>query len=360
MPHNIFPKLSERPQHPTVFKFDDSEDHYLSRLSSLMIDPESIEPDPETLLSLNDTPILWRGSKSFVCAVAKARKTTTLTMFAAILCGRDETANGFMAAEGCRVLYVDTEQSRHDSQKILFRVAELCGKSVSEISEHLTVLSLNSESANNIKALMETAIRAKRPDVVILDNWSDCVNSIMDDTECTEFSRQLRVLAETYQIALFSVIHANESARSDTKPNFRGWGAEEARKSDLTMFLIDKGDYSEASFGRCRGRRPEGFNIGIDDSGLPYINSADVSSKTPTEKYEKIIAEMPKTGITHTDLCRIIQRCAGIASASSKRWVATMANNQLIVLANGLYYRCADAPPKNTLFPVRSIHCYQT
>lgn len=347
------PDLTEQEVKPSIFNMTaEDEQRYASMLAELTINPDTPEPEPETLLSLNDTPILWRGGKSFVCAVAKARKTTTLTMFTAILCGRDETANGFKAAGNCRVLYIDTEQSRHDSQRILFRAAKLCDKTPAEISKQLQVLSLNKQSPADIRGLMEVAVKTIKPDVIILDNWTDCVKSIMDDAECTEFSRQLRMLVEAYNIAVFSVIHANESARNDNKPNFRGWGAEEARKSDLTLFLKDMGDYSEATFGRCRGKRPDGFNVSINDDGLPYIYQREQEEpQTNPDKFAPIVKEMPLIGINYKDLCNLIMENARVSMATAKRWISTMTNNQIIVASGGLYYRFADKSPQPEELP---------
>lgn len=353
---NNLPELTEEQVKPCVFTMtSEQEKQYLALLTETTINPDKPEPEPETLLSLDKTPILWRGCKSFVCAVAKARKTTTLTMFTAILCGRDETDLGFEAAGNVRVLYVDTEQSRHDSQRILYRVAKLCDKTPAEVSEHLRVLSLNKQSSIEIRGIMEVAVRTIKPDVIILDNWTDCVKSVMDDAECTDFSRQLRMLAEVYGIAIFSVIHANESAKNDNKPNFRGWGAEEARKSDLTMFLKDMGDYSEATFGRCRGKRPDGFNVSIDNDGMPYIyrNEPESSTKITTlDKYSPIVARIPKFGATFTDIVKLVREKAPSVNSdvTAKSWVSKMEKAGLIVKVSGKnrkdsrYYRPLDKP----------------
>lgn len=328
---------------PTIFMDPGAAEEYISLLASLLIDPDQPEPEPEALLTLQGTPVLWRGGKSFVCAVSKARKTTSLTLLTAILCGRDETARGFRAKADCKILYIDTEQARADSQRILSRTAKLCDREANALPLH--VLSLNKQSPEDIRAIMEAAVIHFAPDVVILDNWTDCVVSVMDDKECTEFSRKLRELAETYKIAVFSVIHANESARNDDKPNFRGWGAEEARKSDLTLFLKDMGDYSRATFGRCRGKRPEGFAISIDAEGLPYFyTETEPPIPANPDKYAQILAKIPRHGVTFTELQRIIHETTGRALTTSKDWVLQMEKNGVVTKVNGRYYKPVEAP----------------
>lgn len=337
------PQLTAEEVKPSIFGLSQEDvTGYKERLAQVKIDPAHPVSDPQTLLSLNDTPILWRGCKSFVCAVAKARKTTTLTLFTSILLGRDETANGFASMPGCKVLYIDTEQAQYDSQRIVYRVAKLTGKEPTEITDNLQVLSLNQYSHDEIKGFMEVAVMEFKPDVLILDNWTDCVTSVMDDEECTTFSRELRQLAEVYDMAVFSVIHANESARNDDKPNFRGWGSEEARKSDLTMFLKDmsnapkiedRGDYSKVTFGRCRGRRPEGFNVSIDIDGLPFIYTHEYTPEPTNDKYAPIVADIPQQGISYMDLARlVISKIETVrAIPTAKDWVKRMENAGVIV-----------------------------
>lgn len=314
---------------------------YKSILAAALINPDQPEPEPETLLSLSGTPILWRGGKGFVCGVAKSRKTTALTILSAIMMGRDETAHGFHAAKGLRVLYVDTEQSRADSQRILHRVARLTDRAAADLP--FDVLSLNQLTPEQIKGVIETALQVKGYDVVILDNWTDCVESVLDDKVCTEFSRQLRELAEAYKIATLSVIHANESARNDDRPNFRGWGSEEARKSDLTMFLKDKGDYSQATFGRCRGKRPEGFCVSHDINGLPCIYTPTPEETANPDKYADIVAKIPPTGLSYTELCDLITTTTHKAKATAKVWLKSKMGGA-VKEVNGRYYPTATAP----------------
>ena len=117
------PVLTSEVVRHRVFDLKSEEtENYEKILEECIIDPNNPIPEPEVILSYNGVPVLWRGGKSFICAVAKARKTTALTLFSAILLGKDETANGFKALPACRVLFVDTEQAKYDSQKILNRV----------------------------------------------------------------------------------------------------------------------------------------------------------------------------------------------------------------------------------------------
>lgn len=336
------PELTTEEVRKSVFNLSSEQtEQYKSLFAASLIDPDKREPEPETLLSLNDTPILWRGGKGFVCGVAKARKTTALTILSAILMGKDETAHGFRAARGLRVLYIDTEQSRADSQRILHRVAKLTGKNAAGLS--FDVLSLNQLNPEQIKGVMETALQVKGYDVLILDNWTDCVESVLDDKACTEFSRQLRELAETYKVAILSVIHANESARNDERPNFRGWGSEEARKSDLTMFLRDMGDYSKATFGRCRGKRPESFCVSHDINGLPCIYTPTPEETTNPDRYTDVLAKIPPTGLSYTELCDLITTTTHKAKATAKVWIKSKMGGA-VKEVNGRYYPTATAP----------------
>lgn len=315
-------------------------EQYKSLLAAALIDPDKPEPEPETLLSYQDTPVLWRGCKGVVCGVAKARKTTTLTILSAIIMGRDETTKGFRTAAGLRLLYIDTEQARYDSQKILRRVADLNNTKAGLLK--FDVLNVSRLSPDQIKGVMEVALQVKGYDIVILDNWTDAVESVMDDKSCTTFSRQLRELAEEYNIAILSVIHANESAKKDDRPDLRGWAKEETRKSDITLYLKDMGDYSQASFGKCRGKRPEGFCVAHADN-LPCIYSPKPEETANPDKYADIVAKIPPTGMRYKDLCTLIVTTAKVSDPTAKRWVKSMTGGA-VKEVNGLYYPIATAP----------------
>lgn len=306
---------------------------------SLCINPEILKTEPERILTFNNAPLLWRGGKAFVCGVSKARKTTYLTLIASILCGRNEEARGFKTHQkSYKVLYVDTEQADYDSQRILLRVAKLCGKSATELP--LKVLPLNEKSPQDIRILMERVIIAYRPDVVILDNWTDCVNSVNDERECTEFSRILRKMAKLYNLAFYSVIHANEGTRKDDRPDFRGWAKEEGRKSDLTTFLKDEGNYSSVSF-RGRQQTPDCFYIGFDDNGLPAFVDPTTTQKKATKAMKDaslILSAIPQYGISATELIGIIGRKLNIQNRSAYARLAEFKRNDLIFERDGLYF----------------------
>lgn len=242
------------------------------------IDPNVLIDSPEDILTLNDSPILRRGYKSFVCGASKTRQTTYLTLIASILCGRSEEARGFKThRKSYRVLYIDTGQSRYFSEKIFHRVTKLCGKEAKELP--LKVLPLNDKSPEDIRKYMECAIIEFRPDVVILDLWTDCVNSINDEIECNEFSKSLQRFAEYYNLAIYGVIHANECDRKENYPNFRGWGKIEERRCMVATYLKDEGNYSSIRF-RSKHRKPNNLYIGFDNSGLPtFIDSPRYQTK---------------------------------------------------------------------------------
>ena len=322
-----------------IFQKSNEEENYEALLLNSIINPDCPIPEPEVILSLNDTPILWRGCKSFICAVAKARKTTALTLFASILLGKNETSFGFRAIPNCKVLFVDTEQAVYDTQKILTRVSRLCGKKPKEM-DNFKVLSLNRYPYDIIKIIMEEAIRKFKPDVLMLDNWTDCVVSVLDEKDCTKFSQDLRAIAEQYNLGIFSVIHANEGDCKNDKPKFRGWAVEEARKSDLTLYLKDmsvdpkaelRGDYSKAMFGKCRGKRPDNFAISIDDKGLPCLYSHETKAKPTTTEFDAILEKLPHRAMTNRELLDIITGIQDVKGRTAHRRILRMVQLNLLI-----------------------------
>ena len=333
------PVLTSERVVPRIFQKSNDGENYEALMMKAVINPDCPIPEPEVILSLHGTPILWRGCKSFICAVAKARKTTALTLFASILLGKNESSFGFKAIPDCKVLFIDTEQAIYDTQKILTRVARLCGKDPKNLSK-LTVLSVNRQPSDVIKGIMEEAIRKFKPDVLMLDNWTDCVISVLDEKDCTKFSQDLRAIAEQYNLAIFSVIHANEGDSKNDKPKFRGWAVEEARKSDLTLYLKDmsaepkaelRGDYSKAMFGKCRGKRPDNFAISIDDNGLPYLYVHNPTVSPDSSEFDAILTKVPHGGIRNNGLIQIISEVENVDKRTCQRRIKKMVENGLLV-----------------------------
>lgn len=336
----ILPELTEAPV-TSIFGFTSEQQERFAEIAKrCLIDPRTPEPRPQTILSLNGVPMLWRGSKHIVCGVSKARKTTYLTLITAILCGKNETERGFKVHGDVRVLYLDTEQARYDTQEILNRVAHLVNQPAENLSNVLQVASLNSNSHEEIKGVMEYLIATTNPDVVILDNWTDCVASVMDDTCCVEFSKQLRTLAESYKIAIYSVIHANESARKDDRPDLRGWAKEESRKSDGTTFLKDMGTHSQVSF-RVRHKPPTSFAIGFDENDVPAIidttTNEEATKDNASDKYASIVEAITEHGASYTELIALIRNSTTpkIPETTAKYRVRKMIDAGVIVKRQG-------------------------
>ena len=175
----------------------------------------------ETLFRAYDVPCFYRGELVAVCGKAKSGKTLFLSMIMACCLTNKVLALERVSGDGkpLRVLWLDTEQSQQSTQEIMLkRIIPLAGD-VSGFDECFYSYNLRGLGYETRRELMEVAVNALHPDLVIIDGIKDLVSDINDAVQATQIMEQLMMLAQKNNCCIVNVLHQN---KSEADLNMRG------------------------------------------------------------------------------------------------------------------------------------------
>ena len=269
---------------PTQQEMDD--------LFSERITPETVLPPMQPLFRMFDVPCFYRGELVADCGKAKSGKTTFLSiLMAACLTQKALALERYenIPDTPLRVLWLDTEQSQQSTQEILkdriIPLADLCPadcntlrSSVEEIAE-MTGPDLNeSFYAFNLRGLgfekrgkmVDVAVRAIHPDIVILDGVKDLMTDINDAVQATLIMEKLMALAKEKNCCIVCVLHQN---KSEQDRNMRGSIGTELTNKAFEVFqceCIEESDVFKVTHTYSRKQKMKRkFYYRINDDGMP-------------------------------------------------------------------------------------------
>ena len=167
-----------------------------------------------------------------------------------------------ISQEPLKVMWYDTEQSKHTTKKILV-------KRISRMMERLDYLPV--------------AIDAYRPDIVIVDGIADLIHDINDGPASSDLMEKFLKMANTFNCNIVLVIHLN---RSGEKSNLRGWlGSVMLQKSyevfNCTKVLQTKILSVEMSTSRNTNLE-EKLYYTVNNQGIPVVTEKpDIQQRDP-------------------------------------------------------------------------------
>ncbi|QOD60629.1 AAA family ATPase [Polaribacter haliotis] len=268
--------LEEKPKEPIV-----SDDFLKDILSKRIKSTDTIKQN-EFIMKIGNTNKFSKGDISGWIGLAKSKKTFALTMFVSALVGCLRLFDVFNANKECKVLYVDTEQSPADVQRVTKRIQKMSGA-----EDNLFMYGLRPYSAKErVEAIVLLLKEHKDIDVLIIDGVRDLVMSVNNDVECTEVINLLMKWSFEYEIHIATVLHQNKG-----DGNARGHlGTELYNKSQSIIRITkDENDSSVSTVEEVigRGKGFEKFSFRVNDNGLPEVcelalNSINVD-KAPWE-----------------------------------------------------------------------------
>ena len=206
---------------PQRRELSDDELTPIELLARYRVTPTTVLPPMETLFRAYDEPCFYRGELVAVCGKAKSGKTLFLSMIMACCLTNKVLALERVSGDGkpLRVLWLDTEQSQQSTQEIMLkRIIPLAGD-INGFDECFYSYNLRGLGYETRRELMEVAVNALHPDLVIIDGIKDLVTDINDAVQATQIMEQLMMLAQKNNCCIVNVLHQN---KSEADLNMRG------------------------------------------------------------------------------------------------------------------------------------------
>jgi hypothetical protein len=258
----------------------ENKDTFIQDVLSKRITSTDNIKENEYILKIDSTSKFSKGNISGWIGLAKSKKTFALTMFVSALVGCKQLFNKFNAHSKNDVLYIDTEQSPSDVQKITKRIKKIIGTEDGLFMYGLRPLS----PAQRIEAI-ELLLQHHTVDVLVIDGVRDLLMDINNAVESTEVMTKLMKWSYDYDIHIATVLHQNKGNGES-----RGHIGTELNNKAETILRITKDEtdgsvsWIEEVFGRGKGF--EKFQFYVDETGLPkviegfsYKNSVDLEDE---------------------------------------------------------------------------------
>lgn len=283
--------------------------------SDYRIDLSRFYPDVEYLLNVNGVGLFARGDIQAIKGKKKKGKSFFIvSVVAALLKGNFGILKAKM--DDCKVLLVDTEQSKANVARNARKIHKLCGWSENEPNVRFNILSLRKYSIEDRKNIIEKEIVAFRPDLVMLDGIKDLCYDFLDNKESSDVVGMLMRLSEECETAICCVLHENKN-----DSNGRGHlGAELVNKCSEEYQITKDGDTINIKQTECRNAPLRGeLSFTIDENGMPteIVGQEFTIAKTPEKRSIWPMFFADKASYTRKELCEKIMEVKEIQSASA-------------------------------------------
>lgn len=209
-----------------------------------------------------DKIICSEGNISAVVGEAKSKKTFLCTAIVAALIDHRKRQLFGIESNMCKVLWIDTEQSRAHIQRVLWRINNICGLPHNTPHPKINLLALREVAPVVRLDLMKCAMEYYQPRLVIVDGISD----LMDNTNNLEGSEALvstlLTLSSVFKCHIMCVLHANPNS-----DKARGHlGSTLMRKVESIMYVHKVGEVSFVEPHNCRNEEFERFAFRVEQA----------------------------------------------------------------------------------------------
>lgn len=187
------------------------DDWYDVEYEDSMLDLNSDIQYPEYTLCLSGAKCAPVTGLMVVSGQSGNGKTQTFVLLMAAYLGAEVEGIELIWQRPVRkILYVDTEMERGNTQLVVARVAQLCECQMQDLADRVAVLRLRDEEDHNmIWRKILKAIYEEKPDVVMLDGMLDIIGDFNDNKEAHKTIRKVMKLADHYNIPMWVVMHQN-------------------------------------------------------------------------------------------------------------------------------------------------------
>lgn len=226
-----------------------------------------------------------------------------------------------------RVLYVDTEQEKENTDKVIERAKWLAEMESHVHNERLTAQWLRAipedeDPAEYRKQALLYAIDKVHPDLVLIDGIRDLVHDFNDIDESSKLINELMALSTKHNMCVWCTLHMNPRPSNDDESKMRGHlGTELGNKASDVFTMKKKKDKNMGLITftmqqlDARGKDIDDLILTLNDDagdklGAPIMLDAlppEISPVTPATANGVIAMmrklEWQKSGLTRTQIC---------------------------------------------------------
>lgn len=257
-------------------------------------------PELKPVIAHKGVIIGSEGNISAVVGEAKSKKTFFCTAVVGSLTDLCNNRRFGIEHRLCKVLWVDTEQSREHIQKVLFRINLLSSLEIDRQNPLILTQTLREEKPSDRLALMEYAIQYFQPKLVVVDGISDLMTNTNALEESEALVARLLTLSTQHKCHIMNVLHTNPNS-----DKARGHlGSTLMRKAETVIFVHRTGEKSVVEPQYCRNEPFERFAFQV-------VNASDeLCRKYPRAQGLGLPeeCELPKTEADKEDDCVRILR----------------------------------------------------
>ena len=283
-----------------------------------VIDGNVDYPEPEYLIRIGDVPTLPKGNLVAVSAKWKNGKTFLCDILSAIFLGSDVFPNCESLSKQGKVRFIDTEQSRNDTARILKTIRAMISE---ERKDDIEVSCLRDADINSYNAdseevsryeFVRKSIEIERPDLVIVDGIADLIYNYNDVTESHDMVNNLAALANKHNCCIVVVMHQNKGSHDKMMKGHIGTMLYQ-KCSDV--FQVEKhGEIFLVTHPVSRHRQSNGLVFKLDENAIPKDGAADRHREMQLEKQQSeqqareiLAAVIPQDG-TPIRRCDIVEQ----------------------------------------------------
>ena len=242
-----------------------------------VIDGNVDYPEPEYLIRIGDVPTLPKGNMVAISAKWKNGKTFFCDILSAIFLGSDAFTNCENLLKQGKVRFIDTEQARNDTARILKTIRAIIPE---ERHDDIEVSCLRDADIDNYGdndvsryEFVSQSIEIERPDLVIVDGIADLIYNYNDVTESQDIVNKLAALANKHNCCIVVVMHQNKGNHDKMMKGHIGTMLYQ-KCSDV--FQVEKhGNLFVVSHPVSRHRQSEGLAFKLDEDAIPLDAAAD-------------------------------------------------------------------------------------
>lgn len=294
-------------------------------MDQYLIDVSKVLEKEVRISSVNDVPLFTLGNLSTITGKAKSRKTFLASgMAASIISGE---CLGIKSENRGLVLYLDTEQSEYDVQRVAKRILRLAALSPDENSPSLAMYALRPLSVEERIEMLKATIETHKPVFVVIDGIRDLLHDFNNIAESSSLVSLLMKLSTENRCHIVSVLHQNKADN-----NMRGHaGTELLNKSETVLEVSTSNDITTVKAIASRGMSPSEIYFQISTSGLPVPCNAPTNEDTKVERVKEIMRRcIGQSSLPYQKLKEEYMEKAGCSDSTAKRNIADMVRDNLI------------------------------